>query len=110
MVKTMGKHNKRTVRRIELVLVVFVSLLFRGRANAQATGPISQEPRANSSALEEYKIGPDDVLQISVADAPEFGGKFRVSDAGLIEIAGISTPIHAEGQSALELAHTIQAA
>jgi polysaccharide export outer membrane protein len=60
--------------------------------------------------LEEYKIGPDDVLQIAVVDAPEFGGKFRVSDTGLIEIAGISTPIRAEGQSALELAHTIRTA
>jgi polysaccharide biosynthesis/export protein len=110
MVNTMRKHNKRTIYLKELLSLVFASLLFCGRASAQTAAPTNQVPKANSNALEEYKIGPDDVLQISVADAPEFGGKFRVSDAGLIEIAGISTPIHAEGQSALELAHTIRTA
>jgi len=110
MVNTMRKQDERTARRIELFFLLFAVPFFCGRANAQTTGTGHEEPRANSSALEEYKIGPDDVLQISVVDAPEFGGKFRVSDAGLIEIAGISTPIHAEGQSALGLAHTIQAA
>ena len=81
-------------------------------ASLFSTIAVAQNPSAQSQggsdSVEEYKIGPDDVLQISVADAPEFGGKFRVSDAGLIEIARIPKPIHAEGQTALELSHTIQ--
>jgi len=56
----------------------------------------------------EYQIGPDDVLTVNVADAPEFGGRFRVSDSGVIEIPGLGAAIHAEGQTPIELAHTIR--
>lgn len=107
----MQKQNAQTVCRRELLLHFFVMMLLTcGTAAAQETTPSRREIKANPGGLEEYKIGPDDVLQISVTDAPEFGGKFRVSDAGLIELAGIPTPIHAEGQSSLELAHTIRTA
>ncbi len=76
---------------------------------AQTAEPASKDPKASPAPVsEEYKIGPDDVLSISVADAPEFGGKFRVNDAGMIEIPGLSAPIHAEGQTDLELSHTIR--
>lgn len=109
MVITMQKQNAQSVCRTELLFCVLALMLLACRTgNAQTTKPTNEDQGANSSGLGEYKIGPDDVLQIAVADAPEFGGKFRVSDAGLIEIAGISTPVHAEGQSALELAHTIR--
>jgi polysaccharide export outer membrane protein len=93
---------------LPVLALIFLSCRATG---AQTAGPLNLAQRANSGAsVEEYKIGPDDVLLVSVADAPEFGGKFRVSDAGLIEIVGISTPIHAEGESALELSHTIRTA
>lgn len=58
----------------------------------------------------DYKIGPADVLSVSVIDAPEFGGKFRVSDTGSIEIPGVAAPIHAEGQTSSELAQSIREA
>jgi len=65
---------------------------------------------AKTVAPDDYKIGPGDVLVVSVQDAPEFGGKFRVADSGVIEIPGVPAPIGAEGQSASELAHAIHAA
>src|ERR1700740_1174263 len=57
-----------------------------------------------------YKIGTGDVLNIAVADASEFGGKFRVGDSGMIEIAGLPQPIHAEGLTTAELARAIRQA
>jgi polysaccharide export outer membrane protein len=60
--------------------------------------------------VEDYKIGADDVLVVSVPDAPEFGGKFRVSDSGAIDVPGVAVPIRAEGLSALDLAHSIRQA
>ncbi len=60
------------------------------------------------SAVEEYKIGPADVLSITVADAPEFGGKLRVSDTGVIQINGLSEPLMAEGLSPIELSLSIR--
>ncbi len=59
-------------------------------------------------AVEEYKIGPADVLSITVADAPEFGGKLRVSDTGVIQINGLSEPLMAEGLSPIELSLSIR--
>jgi polysaccharide export outer membrane protein len=76
--------------------------------------PQQQNPpstvNASSSPLGGYKIGTGDVLSIAVADASEFGGKFRVSDAGTIEIAGLSQPIQAEGLTTAELARSIRQA
>jgi polysaccharide export outer membrane protein len=112
MVITMPEKNAWAVQHRKLLLFVFALILLScGAASAQTTGPVNPDQQANPAAnVEEYKIGPDDVLLVSVADAPEFGGKFRVSEAGLIEIAGISKPIHAEGQSALQLTHEIRVA
>jgi polysaccharide export outer membrane protein len=61
-----------------------------------------------SSKPSEYTIGPDDLLSIYVADAAEFGGKFRVSDAGMIEIPSLPAPVLAEGKTPIELAHAIR--
>lgn len=63
---------------------------------------------STAATVEDYKIGPADVLVVSVPDAPEFGGKFRVSDSGSIDVPGVASSIHAEGQSPLELAHSIR--
>src|SRR5215467_16179675 len=66
------------------------------------------KPPAASSA--DYMIGAGDVLTVTLSDAPEFGGKFRVSDSGVISMPGVAAPIKAEGQSPLELANSIRTA
>lgn len=78
-----------------------------GWTQSSSDGPGKSSP---ATALEDYKIGSGDVLAVSVADAPEFGGKFRVTDTGVIEIPAVSGQIRAEGQSASELAHAIREA
>jgi len=77
---------------------------------AQTSGPASTTASPLAAAPSDYQIGSGDVLDITVADAPEFGGKFRVSDSGLIELAGISAPIKAEGLTSMELASSIRQA
>jgi polysaccharide export outer membrane protein len=74
-----------------------------------------QEPsaqRANhlptgAAATVDYTIGPGDLLSVSIVDAPEFGGKFRVSDSGMVDIPGVPNSIHAEGQTPLVLSKAI---
>ena len=78
-----------------------------GAVNANAQTPPSNNA---SAAVEEYKIGPGDVLSITVTDAPEFGGKFRVSDAGVIQITGVNDPVKAEDLTPIELSQSIQKA
>jgi polysaccharide export outer membrane protein len=60
--------------------------------------------------MEEYKIGPGDILMITIAEAPEFSGKFRVSDTGFLEIAGTNGPIQAEGLTPLGLSAAVHKA
>jgi polysaccharide export outer membrane protein len=84
------------------------AILFSNGASAQTSAQQhDQDTSVRAVDAEEYKIGPGDLLSISVADAPEFGGRFRVSDTGIIEIAGVGAPIHAEGQTPIELSHAI---
>ncbi len=70
----------------------------------------AQTDAAKPAVMEEYKIGPADVLTITVTDAPEFGGKFRVSDTGVIQIVGVKEPVVAEGLAPIELSRVIEKA
>ena len=77
--------------------------------------PTTQQAQAKNSAameevIEDYRIGPGDLLSVSVVDAPEFGGKFRVGDSGVIDMPGVANSIRAEGQTATELSRTIRQA
>lgn len=95
--------------RMLAIFLVFLIPLILVPAHAQSVNPLNSDAKTNSArAFEEYKIGENDVLLVSVADAPEFGGKFRVSEAGVIEIAGVGAPIRAEGLTTIELANAIR--
>lgn len=78
------------------------------RAGAQTTAAGAPAGPMNlPSVPDDYRIGQGDVILVSVADAPEFSGKFRVTDSGFIQVPGIPEPIHAEGQTPFELSSTI---
>jgi polysaccharide biosynthesis/export protein len=80
---------------------------FSGPAKAQTNA----EPEHSASALspvDEYRIGPGDVVSVTVLEAPELGGKFRVNENGDLTMAVIPAPVHAEGQTAYELSRTIK--
>src|SRR5215470_6459090 len=70
----------------------------------------TKDGQTGGPTMEEYKIGPGDVIAITVADAPEFNGRFRVSDIGFIEIAGTNEPIRAEGLTSMELSAAVHKA
>jgi polysaccharide export outer membrane protein len=81
-------------------------------ALAQKAGAGPQAASSSNSAKAEnlvpdYAIGPGDVLTVSVADAPEMSGKIRVTDSGFLILPSLSTPVKAEGLTALELERRI---
>lgn len=100
-------RNTFAIRGISAALIVWSWLIVPVQAQSGA-GDSGTPSGAGTS--DDYKIGSGDVLVVSVTDAPEFGGKFRVTDSGVIEIPGIAGQIRAENQSASELAHAIGAA
>jgi polysaccharide export outer membrane protein len=83
---------------------------------AQNSLPLSQHagvvPEAtlvsvSASASHEYVINPDDVLSISMYDAPEITGDYRVSPSGEIELPLLSSPILAAGQTPDQLSELV---
>ena len=97
--KTICKHGAKMLLAVALISPV-----------TRAASQDAERKPANAAPAEDYRIGSADVLSVSVMDAPEFGGKFRVSDSGAIEIPGVSNPIQAEGQTPSELARSIREA
>jgi polysaccharide export outer membrane protein len=60
-----------------------------------------------SRAIPDCIISPDDVLTISVYDAPDVTGEYRVSPTGQIEIPLLSAPIVAAGLTPSQLSELI---
>jgi polysaccharide biosynthesis/export protein len=95
------KHSTRAWRWSGLFLLLVMSL---SPARLSYAEPLDDTAAPTS----DYKIGSGDVLDVTVADAPEFGGKFRVSDSGVIAIAGLGATVDATGRTPIELAHAIR--
>jgi polysaccharide biosynthesis/export protein len=87
--------------RIALILFAGIAILTAPRLSCHAA-------QMTDAASADYRISAGDVVSISIPEAQEFGGKFRVSDSGSIDLPGVANPIAAEGQSAAELARTIR--
>jgi len=102
------KHRFGKQARLGILLVGTAGVLFV-RPGTAAEDDTKSAAKAGPSA-EDYEIGPNDVITLSVTDAPEFGGKFRVSESGSIELPGVEGPILAEGQTTMQLAKTVRQA
>jgi len=88
-----------------LVASVFVAAFSPSRSNAQQDNESSVP---STIAPQDYRIGPEDVLAISVTDAPEFSGKFRVNQSGYLVMTSLPTPIKAAGLTPTELSNELR--
>jgi len=103
---TRRKNTLERSRRLLVCILLFAVWVPCG-LSAQATTPAVGD---RNPAAQDYTIGPGDVLTVTVADAPEFGGKVRVGDSGSIQLLGIPRPIAAEGKSTTQLSEDIRQA
>jgi polysaccharide export outer membrane protein len=103
MSKTLSGHLLRST-----LAVVAAAALLCGQTFAASSD--SRKDDHPSAPAKDYTIGPGDVLTVTVSDAPEFGGKFRVGDSGAFKITGVAEPILAEGKSTSELSAVIRQA
>lgn len=90
--------------------VLLCSFVLFGPPLALAADDTAAKTNSGATSSADYRIGAGDVLTVTLTDAPEYGGKFRVADSGVISISGVSTPIKAEGLSPIELANSIREA
>jgi polysaccharide export outer membrane protein len=77
--------------------------------HAQTSGAATAQ-LAPSEASNDYTIGAGDVISVSMPEAQEFGGKFRVSDSGTVDIPGLASSVNAAGETPAELARSIRQA
>jgi polysaccharide biosynthesis/export protein len=93
-------------------------LLLNGPAYSQSVRPVivTDEIGRNYPSLAptsmpgvEYRIGQDDLVEVSVFEVPELGGSGRVSAAGLIPLPLVGE-IHAAGKTPQEMARLIETA
>ena len=99
-----------------LVAVCALILASRLYLAAQTSASIVHQPElfsattpqaASSRAIPDCIISPDDVLTISVYDAPDVTGEYRVSPTGQIEIPLLTAPIRAAGLTPTQLSELI---
>jgi len=71
------------------------------------SGPASRVVAASSLALPDYIISSADVLIVSVYDAPDISGEYRVGPTGQIELPLLSEAIAAAGLTPAQLSEQI---
>jgi polysaccharide export outer membrane protein len=76
---------------------------FRGAGAANAAAA----PRAGALAFSNYKMGPEDLLAVTVLDSPEFTRQVRVSGDGTIRMPLLKRAIPAAGKTSAELEQAI---
>jgi polysaccharide export outer membrane protein len=87
-------------------LFLLAVLPVHGQDAGKASGAIT----AANNGTNDYAVGLDDILSIVVADSPEIGGKFRVTDTGKLELPALQTPIQVQGMTPLQVSQQIATA
>ena len=102
-------HSNRAKfpRRTWLHAMSALAILWAFHAPGVLAGPRGEN---SSASAQDYTLGPGDVFTVTVTDAPEFGGKFRVNDSGTILISGVTQPVAAEGKTPAQLSLAIRQA
>lgn len=83
-----------------LVLGLFADGQGHQSQSATAANTQAQTPK-------DYEIGPGDVLAITVTDAPEFSGKFRVDETGYLVMSSLPNPVKAQGRTTMQLSRDL---
>src|SRR5262249_14984833 len=89
-------------------LLLVAPYIVCGQNGSSATQANSSDEKRTASA--EYEIGPGDIVAITIVEAPELSGKFRITEAGDLVLGELGSPLKASGQTARQLAQNIKQA
>jgi len=93
----------KTVRRTTAFISLLTFLAVPAFVFAQDNSADSQKSATQSTPSGDYQIGPGDVLAITVSDAPEYSGKYRVNHSGFLEMTAFPSPVQAQGKTPAQL-------
>jgi len=80
---------------------------FLAAQNDSGTASSVISPAVPTVSLPDCLISPDDLLTISVYDAPDVSGEYRVSPTGQIQVPLLTAPVEAAGRTPGQLAGLI---
>ena len=95
---------------IGLTLAVLAAMPCTPLRAQQNNGEASPSTPAPTAVADDYRVGPEDVLAISVTDAPEFSGRFRVNQSGYLVMTSLPNPLKADGLTPMELSTELRKA
>jgi polysaccharide biosynthesis/export protein len=84
------------------------ALILLGTATAASPQASSAVPAVSTEDLLAYRLGPEDVVTVTVLRHPEFSGDFLLTDSGVIQIPAVGD-VHAAGMTLAELASFVTA-
>lgn len=96
------------LRSITGLTAVCLSLLLTACASSGRTGAVPPPVQATATAVDSYKIGVDDIVQVSVWRNPELGITVPVRPDGMISVPLVGD-VSAGGHTPAEVAKDIQA-
>src|SRR5579864_4259381 len=102
--------------RIARVLVLFglaYGVSLQGQTLVSGNGSSitkeAQHSATTGSSGDDYVIGIDDVLRVSVLDVPEISGEYRVGNSGKAVLPVLSTPVNAAGLTLSQFSQALSA-
>lgn len=105
----MVEGKSKLVKRVTVLPLLALLICLSAQAQNRPVSAISPMGDAGAANLPGQKIGPNDLIAISVYDAPEFTRTVRVSAEGLLALPMLSSGVRASGLLPAELEKAIAA-
>lgn len=90
---------------IGLCLLLMITTVCASSQTGQAV--LSSPAAISGGSASDYLLGPGDLVNITFTNSPELSGKYRVMDSGDLAVPLLTTPVKAEGLTAMELGNRI---
>jgi len=89
------------------VWLCLLLVITRMSVSAQTSQAVSSSSPSSTESVSDYAVGPGDLVSITFANAPELNGKYRITDSGDLAMPLLTSPLKAEGLTAMELGKRI---
>ena len=99
--------TKRVERQsILLISALAIMLTATPQLPAQSSSP-SSVGTASAVVSGDYVLGQEDVITVTIGDAPELSGNYRITESGYITLPALSAPIKSMGLTVQQEAEAI---
>ena len=87
-----------------VAMALTAATLLRGQSSSSSMGSV------DSATSGDYVLGHADVISVTIGDAPELSGSYRVTETGYVALPSLSAPIKSEGLTVQQESQAVAAA